>query len=155
LDADISALYGQELGVPVEFTPLEVANRIPALTAGRVDILFATMAMLPERARAVQFSKPYAANSIVLVGARSDQIRTNADMRNFVSGVPRPAAQDPEVPRNAPQGTTIRRFDGDAATIQALLSGQVQAIGGNIFYLPRLEQARPGVYENKLTFTHI
>ena len=58
-DADISALFAKELGVPAEFMPLEVANRIPALTSGRVDILFATMAMLPERAKAVQFSKPY------------------------------------------------------------------------------------------------
>src|ERR1700748_3308332 len=47
LDADIGELYGKYLGVPVEFMPLEVANRIPALTAGRVDVLFATMAMFP------------------------------------------------------------------------------------------------------------
>ena len=36
LDADIGELYGKYLGVPVEFVPLEVANRIPALTSGRV-----------------------------------------------------------------------------------------------------------------------
>src|ERR1700730_19170912 len=46
LDADIGELYGKYLGVPGDFIPLEVANRIPALTAGRVDVLFATMAML-------------------------------------------------------------------------------------------------------------
>src|SRR6476661_41620 len=61
-DADIGELFGKELGVPVEFVPLAVANRIPALTTGRVDVLFATMAMLPERAKVVQFSKPYVAN---------------------------------------------------------------------------------------------
>src|SRR4051794_30123555 len=42
-DAEISALFGKELGVPVEFTQLAVVNRIPALTSGRIDILFATM----------------------------------------------------------------------------------------------------------------
>ena len=47
IDADIAKLYGKELGVPVQFVGLEVANRIPALTSGRVDVLFATMAMLP------------------------------------------------------------------------------------------------------------
>src|SRR4051812_2916125 len=51
LDADIAELFGKELGVPVEFMALEVNNRIPALTTGRVDVLFATMAMLPERAK--------------------------------------------------------------------------------------------------------
>ena len=51
LDADIAELFGKELGVPVEFVPLEVNNRIPALTTGRVDVLFATMAMLPDARR--------------------------------------------------------------------------------------------------------
>jgi polar amino acid transport system substrate-binding protein len=155
LDADIAELFGNELGVPVEFVPLEVANRIPALTSGRVDLLFATMAMLPERAKAVQFSKPYVANVITLVAAKTVEIKSNADMGKFVIGVPRASAQDTQVTNNAPANTTIRRFDGDAATIQALLSGQVQAIGGNIFYVPRLDQAKPGVFENKLEFVSI
>ena len=55
-------LFAKELGVAVEFSPLAVANRIPALVTGRVDVLFATMAMLPDRAKAVQYSKPYVAN---------------------------------------------------------------------------------------------
>jgi len=154
-DADIAELFGQELGVPVEFTPLAVANRIPALTTGRVDVLFATMAMLPERARAVQFSKPYVANIIYLVAPRATEIRTNADMGRFVIGVPRASTQDQMVTQNAPSGTTIRRFDDDAATIQAMLSGQVQAVGGNMFYIDRLNQAKPETFENKLEFTRL
>jgi polar amino acid transport system substrate-binding protein len=152
LDADIAALYGKELGVPVEFVPLEVNNRIPALTTGRVDVLFATMAMLPDRAKAVQFSKPYVANAIVLIGPKSASIKSNADMANFTIGVAKGAAQDTQVTKNAPANTTIRRFDGDAASVQSLVSGQVQALGGNIFYMDRVEKARPGEFENKLEF---
>ncbi|MDQ6881738.1 MAG: transporter substrate-binding domain-containing protein, partial [Pseudomonadota bacterium] len=155
IDADIGELFGQELGVPVQFVPLEVANRIPALTAGRVDVLFATMAMLPERAKAVQYSKPYVANSIYLVAAKSTQIKTDADMGKYVIGVPRASLQDTDVTKHAPAGTTIRRFDNDAANIQALLSGQVQAVGGNVFYARRLNEATPNTYENKLEFTQV
>ena len=154
-DADIGAAFAKELGVAVEFAPLAVANRIPALTSGRVDILFATMAMLPDRAKAVQFSKPYVANIISLVAAKSTAIKTNADMGKVVIGVPRASAQDTQVTKNAPQGTTIRRFDDDAATIQALVSGQVQAVGGNMFYVQRLNQAKPDTYEDKLEFTRL
>lgn len=155
LDADIAALFGKELGVAVEFVPLEVNNRIPALTTGRVDVLFATMAMLPERAKAVQFSKPYVANTIVLIGKKSDVIKTNEDMGKFTIGVAKGAAQDTQVTKNAPASTTIRRYDGDAPSIQALVSGQVQALGGNIFYIQRIEQAKPGEYENKLEFQNL
>ncbi|GGH09736.1 ABC transporter substrate-binding protein [Alsobacter metallidurans] len=155
LDADIAELFGKELGVPVEFMPLEVNNRIPALTTGRVDVLFATMAMLPERAKAVQFSKPYVANTIVLIGPKNAEIKKNEDMGKFTIGVAKGAAQDTQVTKNAPAGTTIRRFDGDAPSIQALVSGQVQALGGNIFYMQRIEQARPGEFENKLEFQNL
>ncbi|MBB4292150.1 polar amino acid transport system substrate-binding protein [Rhizobium leguminosarum] len=152
LDADIATLFAKELGVSVEFVPLEVNNRIPALTAGRVDVLFATMAMLPDRAKAVQFSKPYVANAIVLIGPKSAEIKTNADMAKFTVGVAKGAAQDTQVTKNAPANTTIRRYDGDAASVQALVSGQVDTLGGNIFYMDRVEKARPGEFENKLEF---
>jgi len=154
-DADISELFGKELGVAVEFVPLEVANRIPALTSGRVDVLFATMAMLPDRAKAVQFSKPYVANIITLVAPKATVVKTNADMGKLTIGVPRASAQDTQVTQNAPAGTNILRFDGDAATIQALVSGQVQAVGGNMFYKDRLNQSKPDAYEDKLEFVRI
>ncbi|WP_336814718.1 transporter substrate-binding domain-containing protein [Bosea sp. MMO-172] len=155
LDADMSELFARELGVPIEYVQLTVANRIPALTSGRVDLLFATMAMLPERAKVVQFSKPYAANIITLVAPKTLEIKTHADMGKYTIGVARGSVQDTDVTRTAPPGTTIRRYDGDAPTIQALLSGQVQAVGGNIFYIPRLSETRPDVFENKLEFTKL
>ncbi|MGM4873659.1 MULTISPECIES: transporter substrate-binding domain-containing protein [Bradyrhizobium] len=155
LDADLSELFAKELGVAAEFTPLAVANRIPALTSGRVDILFATMAMLPERAKAVQFSRPYGANIITFIAPKEIEIKSPADMGKYVIGVARGSVQDTDVTKAAPPGTTIRRFDGDAPTMQALLSGQVQAVGGNIFYVPRLNESKPGTYENKLEFTKL
>ena len=151
-DADIGRLFGKELGIPVEFFPAAVANRIPALLTGRVDILFATMGMYPDRAKAIQFSKPYAANDIILVAAKALVVRTEADMANRTIGVPRASAQDTAVTKAAPSSATIRRFDDDAATIQALLSGQVEMVGANQFYPRRLDQAKPGVFERKLDF---
>jgi polar amino acid transport system substrate-binding protein len=155
LDADIGELYGKFLGVPVEFVPLEVANRIPALTAGRVDLLFATMAMFPDRAKAVQFSKPYVANIIMLLAPKATEVKTNADMGKLIIAVPRASAQETQVKKNAPPDTKILSLDGDAAAIQALVSGQATAVGGNMFYIDRLNEAKPGVYENKLEFSRI
>jgi polar amino acid transport system substrate-binding protein len=155
IDADIGKAFAKELGVKAEFVGLEVANRIPALTAGRVDVLFATMAMLPDRAKAVQYSKPYVANTIYLVAAKSTPIKSNADMGKYTIGVPRSSTQDTDVTKNAPEGTKILRFDNDASTIQALLSGQVQAVGGNAFYAKRLNEAKADTFENKLQFTQL
>jgi polar amino acid transport system substrate-binding protein len=152
-DADIAGLFAKELGVSVEFVPLAVANRIPALTTGRVDVLFATMAMLPVRAKAVQFSKPYVANVTYVVAPKTSNIKGYADLAKLTIGVPRSSSMDTDITKNAPTDTTIRRFDDDAATIQALLSGQVDAVGANMFYVARLDQSKPGVYQNKFPLT--
>lgn len=151
-DADVGALFGKELGVKVEFVPLAVANRIPALVTGKVDVLFATMSMTAERAKSIQYSKPYAANDIILAAAKTTKITSDADLAGMSIGVPRSSAQDTAVTKVAPTAN-ILRFDDDAATIQALVSGQVQAVGGNQFYPLRLNAAtKPGTYERKLTF---
>ena len=36
-----------------------------------------------------------------------------------------------------------------------MVSGQAQAVGGNIFYIRRLDEAKPGVFEQKLVFSNI
>lgn len=151
-DADIGKLLGKELGVTVEFVPLAVANRIPSLVTGKVDVVIAVMGMYPDRAKAVQFTKPYSANDVILAAPKGTPIKSFEDMKKYIIGVPRSSAQDTEVTKNAPAGTVIRRFDDDAATIQAMLSGQVQAVGGNGFYPLKLNAAQPNAYERKLDF---
>jgi polar amino acid transport system substrate-binding protein len=148
-------LFAAELGVKAEFMPLAVANRIPALTTGRVDVLFATMAMTAERAKAVQYSKPYVANIIYLIAAKADKVKTNDDMKKLTIAVPQGSIQDLQITKFAPEGTVIRRLADDAAAIQALISGQTSAVGGNMFYLDRIEPQKPGLFENTLEFTRL
>lgn len=152
-DSDMGKAFAEYLGVKAEFVPLAVANRIPALTTDKVDILFATMGMTAERAKSIQYSQPYAANQISVVGPKDMDLSTPESLKGHVFGVPRAAAQDTALTKVAPEGTEIRRFDDDAATIQALISGQVDAVGGNQFYLTRIEPAAPGKFENKLKLT--
>ncbi|MCD1262257.1 ABC transporter substrate-binding protein [Shinella sumterensis] len=151
-DADVATLFAKEIGVQVQFQPLAVANRIPALTTGKVDILFATMAMTEERAKSIQYSKPYAANTIALYVAKADKVATVEDVAGWEIGVPKSSSQDKAVTDAVGSTATVRRFDDDAATIQALISGQVKAVGGNQFYGQRLEAAAAGTYERKIDF---
>jgi polar amino acid transport system substrate-binding protein len=151
-DADVATLFAKELGVKVQFQPLAVANRIPALTTGKVDILFATMAMTEERAKSIQYSKPYAANTISLYAAKADAVKSPADVAGWEIGVPKSSSQDKAVTDAVGSTATVRRFDDDAATIQALISGQVKAVGGNQFYGQRLDAASAGTYERKINF---
>lgn len=152
-DSDMGKAFAAYLGVEAQFMPLAVANRIPALATDKVDVLFATMGMTAERAKSIQYSMPYAANQISVVGPIDMDLSTPESLAGHTFGVPRSAAQDTALTAVAPDGTNIMRFDDDAATIQALMSGQVEAVGGNQIYIQRLEAAAPGKFENKLPLT--
>ena len=152
-DIDVARLIGEEMGVKVEFVPNAVAARIPNLITGKVDIQMAVMGMYPDRAKAVQFSKPYAGLQIILLASKKHKIEKIEDARNLRIGVPRGAAQDKAITTLLGDSPNIRRFDDDSSNMQALVSGQVDAIGGNTTYKINLDKAAPGNdYEQKLVF---
>ncbi|WP_377830836.1 transporter substrate-binding domain-containing protein (plasmid) [Bradyrhizobium lupini] len=152
-DVDVARLMGEELGVKVEFVPNAVAARIPNLLTNKVDVQMAVMGMYPDRAKAVQFSKPYSGLKIVLLSSKKNKIETIEDARNLRIGVPRGAAQDKAITALLGDVPNIRRFDDDSSNMQALVSGQVDAIGGNTTYKINLDRAAPGNdFEQKLVF---
>ncbi|MCA0256936.1 MAG: transporter substrate-binding domain-containing protein [Proteobacteria bacterium] len=149
LDADIGKAFAEHLGLQVEFTPLAVANRIPALVTGKVDVLFATMGMTAERAKTIQYSKPYAGNVLSVYGPKDKKIAGFDDLTGMSVGVPKSSAMDTAITAGAGSKANILRFDDDAANIQALIAGQVEAVGGNQFYGDRLNAAAADKYETK------
>lgn len=152
-DVDVGRLIGEELGVKVEFVPNAVAARIPNLLTNKVDLQMAVMGMYPDRAKAVQFSKPYSGLKIILLSSKKNKIEKIEDARNLRIGVPRGAAQDKAITTLLGDVPNIRRFDDDSSTMQALVSGQVDAIGGNTTYKINLDKASPGNdFEQKLVF---
>lgn len=153
LDADIGKAFAEYLGVKAEFVPLAVANRIPALLTGKVDLLFATMAMTPERAKSIQYSKPYVGNVFSVYAAKDKKITGFDDLTGISVGVPKSSAMDTAITAGAGTKANILRFDDDAANIQAILSGQVDAVGGNMFYGDRLNKAAEGKFESKFELT--
>lgn len=149
-DADVARLLGKELGVAVEIMPVTGPNRIPFLLTNKVDALIASLAITPERAKQVLFSKPYSAASIVLYGEAKTKITGPADLKGLRVGVARASTQDVAVTKAAPEGTQIRRFDDDASAMQALLSGQVDAIGCSVTVAAQIAKRAPaGRFENK------
>lgn len=148
-DADVARLLGKDWGVKVNLVPVTGPNRIPYLLTGKVDMLIASLAITPERAKQVQFTKPYSAASIVLLAPKKDAIKGPADIKSLRIGVARASTQDIALTQVAPKGTEIRRFDDDASAMQALISGQVDAIGCATTVAAVINKREPGKYEPK------
>jgi polar amino acid transport system substrate-binding protein len=149
-DADVARLLAKDLGVKLELVPVTGPNRIPYLLTNKVDVLVASLAVTPERAKQVQFSKPYSAATIVLYGAKKTNIKTPADLKGLRIAVARASTQDTALTAIAPEGTEIRRFDDDASAMQALLSGQVDAIGCSTTVAAQIAKRAGDAYEDKL-----
>jgi polar amino acid transport system substrate-binding protein len=128
-DIDVANLLAKYLGVPAEISSLTPPSRIPALEAGRVDFLCATLGATPERARAVMFTMPYSAFRMVVMAKKDSPISKIEDLAGKQVGVPRGTPQEQALVRKAPRGTRIVRFEDDATSAQALIVGQIDAIG--------------------------
>lgn len=128
-DADVAKLLAKELGVPVEIVPVTGPNRIPYLQTNKVDLLVASLGITVERAKQVQFSDPYAAIQVGVLALGTSPIKAPADLSGKRVGIVRASTQDMAVTAAAPKDANLMRFDDDASAVQALLSGQVDAIG--------------------------
>lgn len=128
-DADVAALVGRYLDLPVEMVQLTPPARIPALEAGKADFLIATLARTPEREQVVSFTRPYSAFQVGIYAAKDAPVERWEDMSGMTVGVNRGSSVEGQlVEREDALDLTILRFEDDATTMQALFSGQVQAV---------------------------
>lgn len=128
-DADVAMLVGKHLDIPVELVQLTPPSRIPALEARKADFLVATLARTPERQQVVDFTRPYSAFQVGIYANNDSGITTWDDLKGMTVGVNRGSAVEKElIDREKELGLTVLRFEDDATTMQALFSGQVQAV---------------------------
>ncbi len=59
LDVEIASMVAGRLGKKLEIVNMDFGAMIPALAAGKVDMIGACITITPERARSVLFSEPY------------------------------------------------------------------------------------------------
>jgi polar amino acid transport system substrate-binding protein len=154
-DADVARLMAKYLGVELELVPVTGPNRIPYLLTNKIDLLIATFGITPERAKQVQFSIPYSSIDVYLLAPKKLAIKGPEDLKGVKIAVARASTQDAAISAIAPKDARIMRFDDDASAIQALLSGQAQALGAANVVLAQLSKSHPELgLEPKITLRH-
>ncbi|KRE00837.1 hypothetical protein ASE61_20610 [Bosea sp. Root670] len=149
-DIELGEMLAKDLGVKAEVTPVTSSNRVAALLTGQVDVLAAVMGIFADRQKVVLFARPYTTNDTIYIGKVGADIKGWNDLKGVRVGVPRGTPQDIAITKAAPAGAIIQRFDDDAATVQALIAGQVDMIGGAATQVPNIAQvAGPGKFEQK------
>jgi polar amino acid transport system substrate-binding protein len=122
-DVDIAKLLAGDLGVEFEIIPTTGSSRIPLLQTGKADLVISSLSITPERAKAVDFSVPYADLLSVVAGPKSVDVKTLGDLDGKKVAVTRGTTQDTDLTQNA-KGVQIVRYEDDATLALAVASGQ-------------------------------
>src|SRR5271169_6078940 len=153
-DVAVARQMAKDMGVALEFVQVPSTGRIPALLAGRADVTIASISVTTDRAKTVMYCNPNGALSIVIFGPQGVAIKAPADLVGKRTGITRATLEEATVPKMAPAGTNIVWFDEIGATIQALLSGQVDAVAMSSFAGKTVADGNPDKkIETKLNVT--
>jgi ABC-type amino acid transport/signal transduction systems, periplasmic component/domain len=86
-DIDVARAIAQELNHELKIKDMDFSGLIPALQAGRVDFVMASMTPTPERLRNVAFSEPYLVLPVAAVSLNPQDINSQNDFRGKKIGV--------------------------------------------------------------------
>ncbi len=151
-EIETSRQLAKDLGVELELVQVTAPQRIPALLAGRADVAISSLSITFDRAKTVMFAPPHGALSIVIAGAKKVNIKSAADMAGKKIGLTRATLEEASVPPMAPPTAKMVFFDDIAATMQAMVSGQVDAAGMSAFAAKSVADRNPkAMLENKFT----
>lgn len=127
-DIDVAKRIAESLGVKVELVPTTGANRIPFLQTDKVDVVAAALGANPDRAKVIWFSSAYAPFFSGIYTKKGVKIKTYEDLAGKSVGVARGNLEDLELSKVAPPSANIMRFEDNATTAAAWISGQVEVL---------------------------
>jgi polar amino acid transport system substrate-binding protein len=129
-EIDVAKQLAEDMKVKAEFVPTAWDGIIPALLAGKFDVIIGGMTITPERNLTVNFTLPYANSGIHLVAnkelAAGFQSLEDFDKPDVVLAVRRGATPATTARRLMPRAT-LRQFDEDALALQEVLNGKAHA----------------------------
>ncbi|TPK33940.1 transporter substrate-binding domain-containing protein [Mesorhizobium sp. B2-5-3] len=148
-DPDLAKEFADSIGVKLTILPVTSANRIQYLLSGQADVLFATLGITEERLKVVNFSVPYAGLEQFVYGDKDIAITDKAGLAGQTIGVTRGTTQDTAVTAIAAADTNVQRYDDDASSAQALISGQVPLLGVADIAIGQIEKTAPDRFTKK------
>jgi polar amino acid transport system substrate-binding protein len=126
-DVYFAERIGKDLGVEVEYVPVEAASRVEYLVTAKVDIILANFTVTKERAEQVDFALPYMKVALGVVSPDGALI-TEADQLNGKTLiVSKGTTAETYFTENQPE-VKLLKFDQYSEAFNALLDGRGDAL---------------------------
>lgn len=116
----------KDLGVEVEYVPVEAASRVEYLVTAKVDIILANFTVTEERAQQVDFAKPYMKVALGVVSPDSALITAPEQLNGKTLIISKGTTAETFFTENYPD-VKLLKFDQYTEAYNALLDGRGDA----------------------------
>lgn len=117
----------KDLGVKVQYVPVEAAARVEVLQTGKVDLVLANFTVTPARAEKVDFALPYMKCALGVVSNEKDIIKQPSDLNGKTLIIAKGTTAETFFTENYPE-VNLLKFDQYAEAYNALLDGRGAAL---------------------------
>ena len=130
-EIDVAKKVAADMEVEIEFVPTSWDGIIPALIAGKFDVIIGGMSVRPQRNLTINFTVPYAHSGMGIAAnkamAADMKWPDDYDSADVTFSCRRGATSCSDVDRLFPKAT-VRKFDDDVQAFQEVLNGNAHAV---------------------------
>lgn len=154
-DVEVAELLAKDLGLELEFVQTTGATRIPNVQTNKADVIVSTLSVTPERAKVIEFTKPYAKLQSVVGCLKSVDAKDWPDLKGRAIAVARGTTQDTAISGMRDRDLKPQRYDDDATLITAAVSGQADCVASSATIVGQIGVKNPSrVFEPKVPITN-
>lgn len=139
-DIDLAKAIGKQIGYEVQIQNIGFDGLIPALDAGNIDMIASAMSITDERAKKVNFSKPYYKSGLsIVVNSSNTSINSFKDLegKRIAVQIGTTSAEEARKIKNA----QVREFNSNSEAYMELKNNGVDAVVNdlpvNAYYLTK------------------
>ena len=130
-EIDVAKKVAADMDVDIEFVPTSWDGIIPALIAGKFDVIIGGMSIRPQRNLTINFTIPYAHSGMGIAASKAltegMQWPDDYNSADVAFSCRRGATSCSDVDRLFPKAT-VRKFDDDVQAFQEVLNGNAHAV---------------------------
>ena len=117
----------------IQYVVTEAANRVEFLKSDKVDVVFASFSVTPERKEVVDFAEPYLKASLGITSTKSNPITDIQQLENRTLIVNKGSSSDSYFSKNYPK-VKLLKFEQNTDAFSALKDGRGDAISQDSTY---------------------
>lgn len=129
-DIELAQLVAKEMGITLKIKDMDFSTLIPALQAGRVDLVMASMSPSPERKKDIDFSNTYLQLPLAIITKAGSKLSSFKDLKGRKIGVQLGSTHEKKIQQFTKKEPSIQivSLNKLGELVQELLVGRIDGV---------------------------